>query len=78
MWGAIELSDVHNIVLILQHCCFVVIDVKVVRCRENGHNAGKSGSSSLSVHTVASILSFVGSDNREQIVLLQERASCRV
>ena len=43
MRGAIELSDVHDIALILEHRRLVIIDVKVVRCGEDGHDGRKPG-----------------------------------
>jgi hypothetical protein len=58
-----ELSNVHNIVLILQNGGFVVVYIQVVRRAENGHNTREAGSPSLSVHAVSGVLRFVGSDD---------------
>ena len=75
---AVELSDVHNIVLVLEHGSFVVVDVEVVWRRENGHNTRETGRSRLTVHSVSGILRFVRSDYGQEVVLLKESAGCRV
>jgi len=83
MWGAIELSDVHNVILILQHRGFVVIDVQIIWSREDGHDGRKLCCSSLAVHAIArykpkatkdlpSILRFVCSYYRQEIISFKE------
>lgn len=78
MRSAVELSDVHDIVLVLEHGGFVVVDIEIIGCREDGHDTGETRCPSLSIHSVTSILSFVGANNREKVVLLEEIASSRV
>ena len=78
MRRAIELSNVHNIVLVLQDRSLVVVDVKVVGCAEDCHDARKASRPRLSVHAITGILRFVGSDDGEEIVLLEEVAGGRI
>ena len=75
MRSAVELSDVHNIVLVLEHCGLVVVNIEVIRRAEDGHYARESSGSCLAVHAVSGILSFVCSDDREEIILFEEVAS---
>jgi hypothetical protein len=72
------LSDVHDVVLILQNSSLIVIHIQVVGGAEYGHNTRESCSPSFAVHTISGILGFVGTNNRQEIVLLKERARCRV
>jgi len=62
---AIELTNVHDIVFVLEYGSFVVVDVEVVGGREDGHDTGETSSSGLSVHSVASVLCFVSTDYGE-------------
>src|SRR4051794_18335597 len=78
MRGAVKLSDIHDIVLVLQDRGLVVVDVEVVRCGEDSHHTGKSRSPSLSVHSISSILGFVSSNDRKQVILLEEVACSRI
>ena len=78
MWCRVELPDVEDIALVLQDSGFVVVDIEVVRGAEDGHDAGEAGSSGLAVHAITSILSFVGSDDREEVVLFEEVTGSRV
>lgn len=55
MRAAVELSDVHNIRLILEHRRLVVIDIKVVWRAEYGHHRWKTGRFRLSVHAISGI-----------------------
>lgn len=32
MWGAVELADIHDIILILEHSCLIVVYIQVVWC----------------------------------------------
>ena len=73
MWSAVELADIHDVVLVLKHRSFVVVDIEIVRCAENGHNAWKTRRSCFSVHPIACILSFVRPDYGQQIILFQKR-----
>ena len=72
---AVELANVHNVVLVLQHGGLVVVNVEVVGRGENGHNTRESGRPGLAVHAVTSILGLVGADDGEEVILLQEVAS---
>jgi hypothetical protein len=70
-----KLPDVHNIVLVLQNGCLVVVHIQVVRSAEDSHDTWKTSRPSLPVHAVSGILSLVRANNREQVVLFEERAS---
>lgn len=70
MRGAVELPNVHDVVFILQNGGFVVVYIQIVRSAENGHDTGKPCSASLAIHAVACILSFMGTNDGEQVVLL--------
>lgn len=63
MWSAVELPNVHHIALVLEHRRFVVVDIEVVRCREDRHDGGKTGGLCLTIHPIAGILCFVRSDD---------------
>lgn len=78
MRRAIELADVHDVVFVLQYSGFIVINIKVIGSTEDSHDARKPGGACLSVHSVAGILSFMGADDREEIVLLEEGAGGRI
>lgn len=73
-----ELPNVHNIILVLQHGRLVVVNVQVIWSTEDGHDTREASSSCLAVHSVASVLRFMGTNDRQQVVLLQERASSGV
>lgn len=74
MWRAVKLSDIHDVVLILEDCGLVVIDVEVVWSGEDSHDGWESGSAGFSVHAVSGILSLVGADDGEEVVFLEEVA----
>lgn len=78
MGCAVELSDVHDIVLVLQDRSLVIVYVEVVRGREDGHHTRKACGPCLAVHSIASILGFVGPDNGEKVVLFEEVAGGRI
>ena len=63
MRRAVELSDVHNIVLIFKDGRLVIIDIQVVRSGEDGHDTWESGGASLAIHSISSILSFVSTND---------------
>ena len=52
MRGAIELPDVHDVTLILQHRRLIVINVKVVRRGEDGHDGWETRRLRFPVHPV--------------------------
>ena len=78
MRSAVELADVHDIVLILENGGFIVVDVEVVGSAEDSHNGGEASGTRLAVHSVASILSLVGADDGEKIVLFQKCTGGRI
>ena len=78
MRRAVELSNVHHVVLVLQDRRLVVVDVEVVGRREDGDERREPRSLALAVHPVPGVLGFVGADNRQQVVLLKEIAARRV
>ena len=63
MWGAIELPNVHDVVLVFQYCGFVVVYVEVIGCAEDSHDTWEACRPSLSVHSIASILSLMGAND---------------
>ena len=78
MWGAVELPDVHDITFVLEHRSFVVIHVKVVGGREDGHDRGEASRLCFAVHAISSILGLVSSNDRQEVVAFQELASSLV
>ena len=74
VWRAVKLADIHHIVFVLEHRSFVVVYIKIIRRRKDGHDRWKSGDFGLAVHAVTGILSFMGSDYREKVVSFQELA----
>jgi hypothetical protein len=72
---AVELANVHHVVLVLEDGGLVVVHVQVVGRREDGDEGGKGGLRALLVHAVAGVLGLVGADDREQLVVLQELAA---
>ena len=78
MWCAVELSNIHHVVLVLQDRGFVVVYVEVIGCAKDGHDTWEARRSSLPIHPVTSILSLVRANDGQEIVLLQEGACGRV
>lgn len=76
MRRAVELSNIHHVILVLEHRCFVIVDIEVIGRAEDGHHTGESCRPGLAIHPITCILSLVCSNNREQIILLQE-GTCR-
>lgn len=64
MGRAIELTDIHNIVLVLQNGGFVVVDIEVVRGTENCHNTRKTSCSGFAIHSISSVLCLMGANDR--------------
>jgi hypothetical protein len=56
MRGAVELSDIHYVAFIFQNGGFIVIDVKVIGCRKDGHDRRKARCSRLSIHSIAIVM----------------------
>jgi hypothetical protein len=53
MRSTIELSDIHDIVLVLEDCSLVVVYIQVIRSTKDGNNGRKASRSGLSVHSIA-------------------------
>lgn len=70
-----ELSNVHNIILVLQDSRLIVIHIKIIGRRENRHHTWESSSLCLPIHAVTSVLGLVCSNDRQKIVFFQEGAS---
>lgn len=69
-----KLPDVHDVVLVLQNGSLVVVHIEIIGRTEDGHDARETSRPSLPVHAVSSVLGFVGTNDREQVVLLKEGA----
>lgn len=67
-----ELSDVHNVVLVLQDSSLVVVHIEVVWCTEDGHDTRETRRPGLPVHSVPGILGFVRTDDRQKVILFEE------
>lgn len=78
MWCAVELSDVHHVVLVLQYRRFIVVHIEIIRRTEYRHDAREARRPRLSVHAVPCILGFVGSDDGQEVVFLEEGACGRI
>lgn len=78
MWARVELSDVQDVALVLEDGSFVVVDIKVVGRREEGHDRREPCRPSLAVHTVPGILRFVGSYDGKKLVALKELTCCLI
>ena len=57
------LSDVHHVVLVLEHRCLVVVDVQVVGGREDGYEGWETSGLTLPVHSISGVLGLVSSDD---------------
>lgn len=55
MRTTVELSNVHDVVFIFEDSGFVVVNIEVVWCREDGHDGRESCSLGLSVHTISTL-----------------------
>ena len=53
MWGTIELSDVHDVALILENRGFVVIYIEVIGGGEDGHNRWEASALRFTIHPVS-------------------------
>ena len=52
MGRTIELADVHDVALIFEHSCFVIVDVEVVGSGEDGHNRWEACRFGLAIHAI--------------------------
>jgi len=71
---AVELPDVHDVVLVLEDGRLVVVYVEVVRRTEDGHDTRETSGPCFPIHSVSSILGLVRTNDREQVVLFEEGA----
>ena len=53
MWGAIELSDVHDVALVFENGGFVIINIEVIRGGEDGHNRREASGLRFTVHPIS-------------------------
>ena len=53
MWCRVELPDVEEIALVLQDSGFVVVDIEIVGCGEEGHYGREASCPCLTVHAVS-------------------------
>ena len=63
MGTAVELADVHHIVLVLEHGSLVIVHIEIVGSREDGDERREPRGLAFSVHSVARVLCLVCSDN---------------
>jgi hypothetical protein len=75
MRRTVELPDIHDIVLVFENRRLVVVDVEVIWCREYRHDRREAGCFGFPIHPVASVLSLVCTDDREQVIALQKLTS---
>jgi len=57
VWCAVELPDIHNIALILENGCFVIVHIKIVGGGEDGHDRGEACALRFAVHAVTAHMS---------------------
>ena len=69
---AVELPDVHDVVLVFEDGGLVIVNVEVVRRTEDGHDTGETSGPCFPIHSVSSILCLVRTNDREQVVLFEE------
>ena len=62
MGTAVELTDVHHIVLVLEHGSLVVVHIEIVGSREDGDERREACCLAFPVHSVAGVLSLVCPD----------------
>lgn len=53
MRSAIELSDIHDVVLILEYGSLVVVHVKVVGSAKDSHDGGEAGRLGFAIHSIS-------------------------
>ena len=75
MRGAIELSNVHHVVLILEDRSLVVVHIKIVGRTKYRHDAREASRSGLAIHSIPSILCFMCPNDGEDVVLFEKIAS---
>lgn len=70
-----KLPDIHDIILIFQNSRLVVVHIKVIGRRKDSHDARESSCLGLPIHPVPCILCLMRTDDRQKVVLFEERAS---
>ena len=75
---AIELPNVHDVVLVLENGSLVVVDVEVVWSTKDSHDAGEAGGPRLPVHAVTGVLRLMSSNDGKKVVLFEKCAGGRV
>lgn len=78
MWRTVELANIHNVVLVFEHGCFIVVHVEVIGRTEYGDERGEACCLAFAVHPVTGILGLMGADDRQQVVMRKEITACRV
>jgi hypothetical protein len=73
MRRVIELLDVYHIVLELDDRAFIIINITVIRSRKNGNDRREVHCVIPFVHFKAVQLSFMGSNNGQKVVFVEER-----
>lgn len=68
----VELLDVQSVAFKFDDCAFVVVDVAVVGCGEDGDDHGELLGPIPLVHLVPIELGFVRTNDRQQLILVQE------
>ena len=68
----VKLPNIHYVALILEHGRFIVVDIEVVGSGKDGHYGGESSRFGFAVHAITSILSFVRSNDGEEVVTFEE------
>ncbi len=76
MRRVVELLYVERVVLEFDDCAFVVVHVAVVGGREDRDDDGELLGTVPLVHLVAVELGLVGTENRQDLVLLQKLVDC--
>lgn len=72
------MPNVHDIILVLQHCCLVIVHIQIVRRRKDCHDTWEPGRLGLSVHPVPSVLRLMCTNDGKQVIFLKERAGGRI
>lgn len=52
MWCTIELSDIHDVAFIFEHGGLVVVNVEIIRGREDRHNRREASSLRFAIHAI--------------------------
>lgn len=68
MGSAVELTDVHDVTFVLEHRSFVVVNVEVIRSREDGHHRRESCRLRFTVHPITEIYVNGTSENWKRYI----------